>query len=87
MDGLDEALGDPPNACTSAAQDVSYSTPVDSTDIVCAARQSVTMQSPVEVFSSYLLTLISPTAVLLPGFTVHPGAGLSVLSRDPAAVP
>lgn len=87
MDGLDEALSNPDNACAGPDDDASYSTPVDSTDVVCATRGSVTMQSPVEVFASYALTLISPTAVLDPGFTIHPGGSLSVLSVDPSAVP
>jgi len=87
MDGLDVALSNPDNACSGLGDDASYSTPVDSTDIVCAARKSVTMQSPVEVTASYLLNLLSPTTILMPGFTIHSGARLAVRSVDPAAVP
>lgn len=87
MDGLDQALGNPNNECSAMDPDATYNTPVDSMDIVCAARGSVTMEAAVQVQAGYLLTLLSPTVVLLPGFKVDIGGKLSVQSVDPAAVP
>ena len=84
MDGLDPVPGTPSNACT--GDDATFNTVVDSMDTTCAAKESVTVQSSVEVQAGYLLHLISPTVELKPGFSVTPSSQLSIISVDPGAV-
>lgn len=84
MDGLDPVPGTPNNACT--GDNAVYGTTVDSMDIVCAAPQSITIQSAVEVHGGFFLWLISPHVILPSGFTVHSTARFSILNVDPTVV-
>lgn len=83
MDGLDPLPGTPSNACT--GDHAIFSTVVDSTDLTCAAAQSITVESGVEVQAGYLLLLISPRVGFQAGFKVNPLGRLSVIAVDPGA--
>lgn len=83
MDGLDPDPGTPNNACT--GDNAVYATVVDSMDITCAAKDSISVQSSVSVEAGYLLWLISLSVELKPGFSVQTSSRLSITSVDPGA--
>ncbi len=84
-DGIDDGLDTDPvftnNDCTGA--DALF-TGVVTTDIVCGADNTITLDVPSEVQAAGSLLLISPNVIFKPGFKV--GGRMTVQSTHPCAV-
>ncbi len=83
-DGIDDGLDTDPvftnNDCTGA--DALF-TDVVTTDMVCGADSSITLDIPAEVQAAGSLLLISPNVIFLPGFST--GGQMAVQSTHPCA--
>jgi hypothetical protein len=85
MDGLDPSPDTQNNDCMGLGDTPTFSTVV-STDMICAAKTSITVQGTVEVQANKLLLLMSQHVELQPNFNVDAMGGLSIFSVDPGAV-